>query len=89
MDYLPRHLRFNQFTNQSFDALCVEQSIMLRFDGFLKDPCADVFNPKVTPDPSASERLEAKLLEAAQHLRHSFSKNYAQRILGLQRQTSG
>jgi hypothetical protein len=61
---------------------------MLRFDGFLKDPYAEVFNPKVTPDPSATERLEAKLLEATQRLRNSFSKNYAQRTLGWQRPSS-
>jgi hypothetical protein len=55
---------------------------MLRFDAFLKSSYAEVFNPKVTPDPYASERLEAKLVEATQRLRNSFSKNYVQRTLG-------
>ena len=58
---------------------------MLRFDAFLKNSYAEVFNPKVTPDPSASERLEAKLVEATQRLRNSFSKNYVQRTLGWSR----
>jgi hypothetical protein len=61
---------------------------MLRFDGFLRNPYAEVFSPKVTPDPSATEKLEAKLLEATQRLRNSFSKNYVQRTLGWQRPSS-
>jgi|GEM_PF-2082625 hypothetical protein len=62
---------------------------MLRLDSFLRNSYAEVFNPKVKPDPSASERLEAKLLEATQHLRNNFSKNYAQRALGWHRPSPG
>ncbi len=62
---------------------------MLRFDGFLRNPTPEVFNPKVTPDPSESERLEAKLQEAIQRLRNSFGKNYVRHSFGSQQQGTG
>lgn len=62
---------------------------MLRFDGFLRNLTPEVFNPKVTPDPSESERLEAKLQEAMQRLRGSFGKNYVRHPLGSQQQGTG
>lgn len=62
---------------------------MLRFDGFLKNPTPEVFNPRVTPDPSESERLEAKLHDAMQRMRNSLGKNYGRNILGSQRQGTG
>jgi hypothetical protein len=77
-----------QSKNTFVQRLIQEQKVMLRFDTFLKDPYAEVFNPKVTPDPRATERLDAKLQEATQRLRSSFSKHYAQRAMSWHRPTS-
>lgn len=49
------------------------------FDDLLKDLSPPTFNPKVTPDPTESERLAAKLREAHELLRAGFKRNLARR----------
>lgn len=41
----------------------------------LKDRDPSIFNPKVTPDPSQTERLEARLREAAQRVALRYNRN--------------
>lgn len=49
------------------------------FYSLLRDQSPPVFNPKVTPDPSETERLEAKLREATQRLRQRFEHRVGSR----------
>ena len=44
------------------------------FHGLLSRHAPVTFNPKVTPDPTESERLEAKLHEATQRLNERIEK---------------
>ncbi|MGC3981511.1 MAG: hypothetical protein QM808_09645 [Steroidobacteraceae bacterium] len=52
---------------------------MMSFYGLLQDRNPAVFNPKVTPDPTDSERLEAKLRDATQRMRDRFDESFARR----------
>jgi hypothetical protein len=38
-----------------------------------------VFSPKVTPDPSDTERLEARLREAAERLANRYDRDFLRR----------
>jgi hypothetical protein len=62
---------------------------MLRLDIFFRDHTPEIFTPRVTPDPSVSERLEAKLHEATRRLRNSSTNNNAQSSLGSQQHGNG
>lgn len=49
------------------------------FHSLLKPHVPPVFNPRVTPDPTESERLEAKLHEASRRLNERFEKTLLRR----------
>jgi hypothetical protein len=52
---------------------------MNSFQSLLNPRMPVVFNPKVTPDPTESERLEAKLNAAMQQLRERLEKGLIRR----------
>ena len=52
---------------------------MNAFHNLLNPKLPAVFNPRVTPDPTESERLEAKVQEATRQLRERLNKGLIRR----------
>lgn len=59
---------------------------MNSFYELLRQHTPAVFNPRVTPDPTESERLAVKLQEATQRLNERLEKSLARRERRLQAQ---